>query len=199
MTHCSPKKLSLVCACLLLGGCHLSTNSAATPQPLPQPSTFQSQTLCTNLAPSFRRTGKLGINVLKDGKREAFSAFYDWSQENERFSLWLSGALGASAQLSYDGQVATLIANQQSQSDKNPQLLLSKALGIDAPMDSLALWVLGKCTPNQPHTLDNQSRLSHASQGNWSAEFFYDNDSEPSRLVLTHKDGHRLVMTLQKP
>lgn len=183
----------------LISGCQSPKIAPAAITPVASATTANqpaAQTPCTQTLPDFHRTGKLGVTVLKDGKREALSTFYDWSQNADTtFSLALWGALGASAQLSYDGQSATLTIGDTRQSDTDPQLLLSKVLGIDAPIDSLALWVLGKCTPNQMHTLDGQNRLSHASQGSWSAQLFYDNDPEPSRLVLTHKDGHRLVMT----
>lgn len=195
--HFAKSALVLLPIALFLGGCQA-------PKPMPMPATpvkplgQTTQKDCNGALRDFHKSGKLGVTTLKDGKHEAFSAFYDWSQKADgTFSLALWGAFGASAQVSYDGQTATLIAGENRQSDLSPKLLLSKVLGVDAPIDSLALWVLGECVSHQPHTLDNQNRLSHASQSDWSAQLFYEDNPKPSRLVLLHKDGHRLVMTAQ--
>ena len=39
-------------------------------------------------------------------------------------------------------------------------------------------------------------RLVSSENGDWTAKFYYQNSVYPNRLIITHADGHRLVMTI---
>lgn len=97
------KKLSLItasAAALLLSAC-ASTQPSITPT--------------TNSLPSaqapikFGITGKIGVVSVSSEGRQVGSAFYAWAQDEDRFSIDLTGALGIGAtQIRYDGKSATL-------------------------------------------------------------------------------------------
>lgn len=148
---------------------------------------------------AFNITGKIGITTAtKDGKT-ASSAFYSWSQQNNRFAIDLTGALGIGAtSIRYDGTTATLTNEKTGEiSADSPEALLQQATGWQAPISDLPYWILGKNAPNDSNSqFDTLGKLSQTTQGNWTAYFDYDNQPLPTRLRITHSDGHRVVLSI---
>lgn len=146
----------------------------------------------------FTITGKIGITTNTAAGRQAGSAFYTWSQEDMRFAIDLTGALGMGAtQIRYNGQTATLTNDKGEIEADNPEALLLKATGWHAPISQLPYWISGKPTEDDTDSqYDTHGRLSQSTHDEWVATFEYTkNDPRPSRLIINHHDGHRVVMT----
>lgn len=150
----------------------------------------------------FSITGKIGITTLIDGKKQAYSAFYAWGQQDDRFAIELVGALGLGAtNIWYDGQNATLTNDQTGTLvAANADELLTQATGWHAPISQLPYWILGKSAPSDSDIVLDNHRLSQATNGDWTANFDYASHPPsahlPRRLIISHKDGHRLMMTI---
>lgn len=150
--------------------------------------------------PAFSITGKIGVTTITPQGAQANSAFYGWSQQNGRFSIDLTGALGLGATtIRYDGQHAELNSEKTGiiQAD-SPEALLVKATGWHAPISQLPYWIVGKNAPSDDLSQNQQqgNRLTHAVNGGWTADFEYARQAMPSRLRIVHSNGHRVVMTI---
>lgn len=147
---------------------------------------------------AFSISGKIGITTVSTTGKQANSAFYAWSQAGERFAIDLTGALGIGAtNIRYNGQTATLISEQTGElSAENPEALLAKATGWQAPISVLPYWILGKTPKDSQATYDDTGKLTQASHGDWTAKFDYKTTALPERLRIDHTDGHRVVMTI---
>lgn len=148
--------------------------------------------------PKFDITGKIGVSTKTDSGVQAGSAFYTWGQEQGRFGIELTGALGMGATfISFDGQTAKLMSERTGEvSADTPEALLFKATGWQAPISQLAYWVIGQSAPNDTDTAHEAGRLTHSTNGDWQADFEYKNNPHPSRLTMHHTDGHKVVMTI---
>lgn len=160
--------------------------------PTPSPSTPTE-----TVAPiAFGVNGKIGIVTMVDNKRQANSAFYAWQQQDERFAIDLTGALGLGAtNIRYDGQVATLTHDKITLTADTPEELLYKATGWHAPISHLPYWVLGRVAVGDTDSVFDGGRLIRSTNDQWTANFEY-KDTRPSNIVMTHTDGHRVVMTI---
>ena len=147
---------------------------------------------------AFSITGKIGITTQTQHGKEASSAFYTWSQEDDRFGINLTGALGiGAADLSFNGKTAKLISERTGEiSATSPEELLQKATGLNAPISYFRFWIIGKPAPNDTNKQMENGRLISSENGDWTAKFYYQNSVYPNRLIITHADGHRLVMTI---
>lgn len=170
-------------------------------QSLPKPATE------TNTADviKFEITGKIGVTSQTPNGTQAGSAFYTWGQEDERFAIDLTGALGIGATaITFDGQVAQLTSEKTGtlQAD-TPEELLLKATGWQAPISQLPHWILGRASPDDVYSVINDDgKLTQSTNGDWKATFDYDNQKHqhrPSRLTMIHGDGHKVVMTIVYP
>lgn len=168
------------------------------------------QTILTPLPPSidhninapiqFDISGKIGIASTSTGKTQSGSAFYSWKQAGERFAIGLVGALGiGTTTISFDGRTAT-VDNELTGpiTADTPEQLLQQATGWQAPISQLPHWIVGQNAPSDSsQDTDGQNRLIKAINGDWTAYFEYkDQDKTPSRLRITHTDGHRIIMTI---
>ncbi|MDO4427669.1 MAG: lipoprotein insertase outer membrane protein LolB [Moraxella sp.] len=183
--------LSTLVACCILTAC----------QSLPKPhSTFTTDLTQDQNAPlKFSVTGKIGVTTVKDGSTQAGSAFYAWGQEEERFAIDLTGALGIGAtSIRYNGTTATLNSEKTGEiRADNPEDLLKQATGWQAPVSHLPYWIAGRhATGDKNSEYDPQNRLTRTENGDWTAHFEYNTNATPSRLRITHSDGHRVVMTI---
>lgn len=178
---------------------NLGTSAVSNPQighqnaPLPN-------TVEKIVPPSFAITGKIGVTYAgADGKRQAGSAFYAWGQENERFAVDLTGALGIGATtITYNGKQAILVSEKTGEiRADNPESLLYQATGWYAPISQLPFWVMGQSAPNDDdRQTDEQGRLINAKNHDWQASFDYEKSLLPSRLRIVHTDGHRVVLSI---
>lgn len=148
--------------------------------------------------PNFYITGKIGINTITPEGRTATTAFYTWRQEQERFAIELTGVLGMGAtHISYNGQTATLTNTHGVLNAPSPSQLLSKATGWQAPIDSLPYWIMGKTAESDSDSRFEDNTLTQSTNGQWTVKFDYTApQTTPSRLIATHVDGHRFVMTI---
>lgn len=160
--------------------------------------TIKPKPLVTDEHLAFSITGKIGITTQTAQGKEVSSAFYSWSQEDDRFGINLTGALGIGAvDLSFNGQTAKLISQRTGEVvAQSPEELLQKATGISAPISYFRFWIIGKPAPNDTNKQIKNGRLISSENGDWTAKFEYQNLPYPNRLTITHSDGHRLVMTI---
>lgn len=145
---------------------------------------------------AFDITGKIGITTQTPEGRTGASAFYAWRQDDEHFAINLTGVLGVGAtQIRYDGHTATLTNAQTTLTASNPNELLLKATGWHAPIDVLPYWIVGQAGKADADSIFDAGKLTQSTNNNWTARFEY-KDARPSRIVMTHADGHRVVMTI---
>ena len=187
------KKLSLItasAAALLLSAC-ASTQPSITPTTSSLPSAQ---------APiKFGITGKIGVISVSSEGRQAGSAFYAWAQEEDRFSIDLTGALGIGAtQIRYDGKSATLSSERTGTlTADSPEALLYQATGWQAPISRLPYWIMGRPAPaDSALTHDANGRLISATNGVWQANFEYGKGALPTRLRIVHQEGHSVTLTI---
>ena len=193
------KKLTTIAAMIatlaLMAGCQ-SLPKASPTQPTP---TIQAQKLDT-----FNITGKIGVSAPANGSATAESqggsAFYAWGQENERFAIELIGALGiGKTNIEYDGKTATLVSEKTGAlTANNPETLLQKATGWQAPISQMPYWISGRAAPSDSTPkVDNQNRLISSVNGNWTASFTYKgSDKLPNKISASQPTGQKVIMTI---
>ncbi|MGB2139978.1 MAG: lipoprotein insertase outer membrane protein LolB [Psychrobacter sp.] len=193
---------TLVSGALLSTGCQSIPSSQADATTTP---TLQAQKL-----ESFTINGKIGVTTptgpsasSADGSnasKQGGSAFYTWGQEDNRFAIELMGALGiGKTNIEYDGQTATLVSEKTgSLSAEDPEALLQKATGWQAPISQMPYWISGRSAPSDTAPqVDSQNRLISSVNGNWSAKFAYDGDNKlPNKIIATQPQGQKVVMTI---
>ena len=151
---------------------------------------------------SFNITGKIGVTVpAKDNTgAQGGSAFYAWGQENDRFAIELIGALGiGKTNIEYNGQTATLVSEKTGTlTADDPETLLMKATGWQAPISQLPYWVSGRPAPtDSAPQLDAQNRLVSSVNGDWRASFTYNGtDKLPNKITAVQPQGNKVVMTI---
>lgn len=178
---------SLLRACVLgllmmstLSGCQSLFKPVAPTTPSTQPPRAQ-------LPTQFQLTGKIGVRT----PQQSGSAFYAWAQQDQRFAIELSGALGI-------GQTRIEGANGKFSLENSttgrleadsPEALLQQATGWQAPISQLPRWVMGVAiAADSPATYDDQSRLMTLTEQGWQIRFDYLDSSQPrrpSRLIMT--------------
>jgi len=198
-----PNKLALLtamtAAIAITSGCQsLKTGSAAAqPTPIQGQNTAQPQKL-----ESFNITGKIGVTTAANDNTGAQggSAFYAWGQENDRFAIELIGALGiGKTNIEYNGQTATLVSEKTGTlTADDPETLLKKATGWQAPISQMPYWISGRPAPSDSEPqLDAQNRLISSVNGEWRASFTYSGaDKLPSKISAVQSQGNKVVMTI---
>lgn len=165
-----------------------------TPKPKP------TQTHLPNAPIAFSITGKIGVRSQTAEGVQAGSAFYAWSQQDKRFAIDLTGALGIGAtSITFDGQTAKLVSERTGEIQAtSPEALLQQATGWQAPISQLPYWIVARPAPSDSqHTHDKQGRLATATNGDWQAQFEYQkSEPRPNRLRITHSDGHQVILTI---
>ncbi len=183
---------ALSTALALTSGCQSLQSANATSNPT---SMIQAQKL-----DNFNITGKIGVTTPANGETQGGSAFYAWGQQNERFAIELIGALGiGKTNISYDGNTATLVSEKTGTlTADNPETLLQKATGWQAPISQMPYWISGRSAPSDsaPQT-DEQGRLISSVNGPWTANFTYKGAAKlPSKISALQQQGHKVVMTI---
>ncbi|TXD96944.1 outer membrane lipoprotein LolB [Psychrobacter frigidicola] len=177
-------------------GCQSLPGTNATTKPTP---TIQAQKL-----DNFNINGKIGVTMPKstpaDAGTDGGSAFYAWGQQNERFAIELIGALGiGKTNIEYDGHTATLVSEKTGTlTADNPETLLQKATGWQAPISQMPYWISGRSAPSDTAPkMDTQGRLISSVNGAWSADFTYKgNDKLPNKISAVQPQGQKVVMTI---
>ncbi|WP_201598779.1 lipoprotein insertase outer membrane protein LolB [Psychrobacter vallis] len=198
-----PNKLTvftaMAAAIAITSGCQsLKTGSAtAQPTPIQGQNTAQPQKL-----ESFNITGKIGVTTPANDNTgtQGGSAFYAWGQEDDRFAIELIGALGiGKTNIEYNGQTATLVSEKTGTlTADDPETLLKKATGWQAPISQMPYWISGRPAPSDSEPqLDAQNRLISSVNGDWRASFTYSGaDKLPSKISAVQPQGNKVVMTI---
>lgn len=198
-----PNKLALLTAIattmVITSGCQSLKTANATNQP----TTMQGQNADQpKKLESFNITGKIGVTTPANDTSgtQGGSAFYAWGQENDRFAIELIGALGiGKTNIQYNGQTATLVSEKTGTlTADDPETLLKKATGWQAPISQMPYWISGRPAPSDSAPqLDAQNRLVSSVNGDWSASFTYKgNDELPSKISAVQPQGNKVVMTI---
>lgn len=190
---------ALTAAMVITSGCQSLKTANATNQAtmIQGQNTAQPQKL-----ESFNITGKIGVTTPANDTASAQggSAFYAWGQENDRFAIELIGALGiGKTNIEYNGQTATLVSEKTGTlTADDPETLLQKATGWQAPISQLPYWISGRPAPSDSAPqLDAQNRLVSSVNGEWRASFTYKgNDKLPNKISAVQSQGNKVVMTI---
>ena len=199
-----PNKLALFAAVttalVITSGCQSLKTANATNQPS---TTLQGQ----NAEPpqkleNFNITGKIGVTMPANDTTgtQGGSAFYAWGQQNDRFAIELIGALGiGKTDIEYNGQTATLVSEKTGTlTADDPETLLKKATGWQAPISQMPYWISGRPAPSDSAPqLDDQNRLISSVNGEWTASFTYKgSDKLPNKISAVLPQGNKVVMTI---
>lgn len=186
---------ALTASLLITAGCQSLQGTHTTTAPT---HTVQDQKL-----DSFTINGKIGVTMPSGADNNGVqggSAFYAWGQQNDRFAIELIGALGiGKTNIEYNGQTATLVSEKTGTlTADNPETLLQKATGWQAPISQMPYWISGRPAPSDSAPkLDAQSRLISATNGDWQANFTYKgNDKLPNKISAVQPTGQKVVMTI---
>ena len=191
-------------AALLITGCQ-TTKQLGMP---PAQSTLGNTVDGTNpLQPvrlnEFNIRGKMGVIVprVQNMQGKSGSAFYVWAQEGDRFAIDITGALGIGhTVIEYNGSTATLVSEKTGAlSAADPETLLTRATGWQAPISQLPYWISGHAAPSDSeHTLDELGRLQTATNSTWTASFSYDDaqNTLPEKIKIQRPDGYRVILTI---
>jgi len=204
ITFYKPNKLALftamTAAMVITSGCQSLKTANATNQPT---ATVQGQNVeQPKKLESFNITGKIGVTTPANDSTgtQGGSAFYAWGQQNDRFAIELIGALGiGKTNIEYNGQTATLVSEKTGTlTADDPETLLKKATGWQAPISQIPYWISGHPAPSDSAIqLDDQSRLVSSVNGEWTASFTYKGtDKLPSKISAVQPQGNKVVMTI---
>ncbi len=204
ITSYKPNKFALftaiTAAMVITSGCQSLKTANATNQPT---TTVQGQNADQpKKLKSFNITGKIGVTTPANDSTgtQGGSAFYAWGQQNDRFAIELIGALGiGKTNIEYNGQTATLVSEKTGTlTADDPETLLKKATGWQAPISQMPYWISGRPAPSDSAPqLDDQSRLVSSVNGEWTASFTYKGtDKLPSKISAVQPQGNKVVMTI---
>lgn len=179
----------------LLTGCQQQIQTTAPISNMPS-STGQIQ------APKrFAITGKIGVRTPKQNG----SAFYAWAQEDQRFAIDLSGALGI-GQTHIEG-IAGKVSLDSSKTGhieaETPEILLEYATGWQAPISHLSKWIVGVTAGQaETETRDTHGRLATLREDGWDVVFSYADTQaiRPEKLSMTQAitgGENRVILTIQ--
>ncbi|MEZ7501625.1 lipoprotein insertase outer membrane protein LolB [Psychrobacter sp. Arc29] len=190
---------TMATAIAITSGCQsLKTNNTTN-----QPTTMQGQNANQpKKLEDFNITGKIGVTMPASDTSgtQGGSAFYAWGQQNDRFAIELIGALGiGKTNIEYNGQTATLVSEKTGTlTADDPETLLKKATGWQAPISQMPYWISGRPAPSDSAPqLDAQNRLVSSVNGDWSASFTYKGDDKlPSKISAVQPQGNKVVMTI---
>lgn len=199
-----PNKLALFTAMVatiaITSGCQSLKTGNTTNQPT---ATVQGQNAeQPKKLESFNITGKIGVTTPANDTTgtQGGSAFYAWGQQDDRFAIELIGALGiGKTNIEYNGQTATLVSEKTGTlTADDPETLLKKATGWQAPISQMPYWISGRPAPSDSEPqLDAQNRLISSVNGEWRASFTYkDSDKLPSKISAVQTQGNKVVMTI---
>nr|WP_317199583.1 lipoprotein insertase outer membrane protein LolB [uncultured Psychrobacter sp.] len=189
---------AITSAVLITSGCQ-SLQSAKTP--ITSSPTVQAQKL-----DDFTINGKIGVTMptpsdsAQNPGTQGGSAFYAWGQQDDRFAIELIGALGiGKTNIEYNGQTATLVSEKTGTlTADDPETLLLKATGWQAPISQMPYWISGRPAPSDSDAqVDAQNRLISSVNGPWTANFTYKGaDKLPNKISATQPQGQKVIMTI---
>lgn len=190
MRHFAKLCLALCASTLLLTGCqrYIQPTEPSTSQ-IPQASN------------QFNLQGKIGVKT----PQQSGSAFFSWSQQQDKFAIELSGILGMGKTLieGEPGQVSLNSAKTGLIYAASAEELLQRATGWQAPISHLIHWVQAR--PATLHAqLDHDPLLRPLQiiEDGWVVNLSYqDNSMLPNKLILKQvlESGqeNRITMLIQ--
>lgn len=196
--------LILATSAFIITGCQTTQHMGTTPNANSSVITGSTPQY-PELLQSFNIRGKIGITTPKteNSAAQTGSAFYVWAQEQDRFAIDLTGALGIGhTVIEYDGRTATLVSDRTGEiKADSPEELLLQATGWQAPISQLRHWISGRPAPSDTNSeLDAQGRIQASQNGDWVANFSYkDNNAStrtPNKITVLRADGHRVILTI---
>jgi outer membrane lipoprotein LolB len=120
---------------LFIGAC------STTPPRAIQPASVSANSVIQN----WQIQGKIGLR----GDDFAESAYINWQQCGEQFSIQLNGPLGSGAvRLNGNPQLTTIMTSNETIVTEAPERLLQQHYGWHIPIDSMLFWLRGLPAPN---------------------------------------------------
>lgn len=115
--------------------------------------------------------GKIAIRSPKD----AFTASWQWHQNNAGYTIGLYGPIGSNA-IQLTGSPGTVLletSDGKKFKSTSPETLLEQQLGWRLPVSSLYYWIRGLPVPNvaSQKERDSSGRLSILAQQGWRIEY----------------------------
>lgn len=199
---------ALLGGAILLGGCqHTLKAPVLTTLPAPNSASTDNPAVVQPVVSpvQFSVTGKIGVRTPKQNG----SAFYAWTQVNDRFAIELTGALGIGQTYieGVPGQVSLTSAKTGLIQAETPEELLERATGWQTPISYLVYWIEAKpAEASAQAQYDADNRLSILDEGGWHVLFSYNEKEKlPQKLVMSqptvdasNKTGeNRVTLTVQ--
>jgi outer membrane lipoprotein LolB len=139
--------------------------------------------------------GKIGYETASEGG----SAWLDWHQQVNQFSLLLSGPFGAGTVQIFgdDGFVTLRQAKAPDISSVSAKKLARHLLGWELPIDELSYWIRGIPAPStlaSKQSFNQQSLLANLRQNGWQLVFSKYRQTEagilPGKITATQGETH---------
>lgn len=196
MFHLRIRHFAAICISLgLLSGCqNVAKTPATVTTTLPQAADVASK--------QFNLEGKIGIKA----PQQSGSAFYNWVQDQDEFSIQLNGILGMGKTI-IEGQPGQVTLNSSKTgliSASSPEELLEQATGWIAPITHLVSWVQAQPATQQAQIeRDPQQRLIKIIEDDWTVDLNYaENSTLPNKLImrqpLENEGEIKITMLIQK-
>ena len=175
-----------LCSAIFLSGCQHTLKAPVVPAatlPNSTNSPVNAQPVVTPV--QFSVTGKIGVRTPKQNG----SAFYAWTQVNDRFAIELTGALGIGQTYieGVPGQVSLTSSKTGLIQAETPEELLERATGWQTPISYLVYWIEAKpAEADAQAQYDADNRLSVLDEGGWHVLFSYNEKEKlPQKLVMS--------------
>jgi len=134
-----------------------------------------------------------GLIAIRNTK-EAWSANWQWHQNQNNYTIGLFGPLGShSIQLTGSPNSVLLETSEGKKvTASSPETLLEQQLGWRLPVSSLYYWIRGLPVPNIPaqKQLDDSQRITVLAQQGWRIEYLrYSSINQidlPSKMILNN-------------
>lgn len=183
--YCAPLFFCLFLCSLFLSSCvTFSTKNTVTPV---GDSLSEKQAQQLNTLKQWSVTGKLGFRL----PDEAGSAFLNWEQINDSYSIHLSGPLNIGAvSINGDFDQARIEIKNETHHTQHPEFLFYDNLGWPLPIRDITWWIKGLPAPdtnNGSHlaTYDDNGLLKTLEQNQWLVS--YVSHTQEGSLYLPNK------------
>lgn len=175
MRHFSKWILILVCFSGLVSCASLSPNKINnTHQPVPSqtpPATWENRVGVLSNIQDWDLKGLIAIR----NSRDAYSANWQWHQNQKTYTIGLFGPLGSNS-IQLTGSPHTVLletSDGKKLTSTSPEALLEQQIGSRVPVSSLYYWIRGLPVPGVPaqKQLDASNRLTVLIQQGWRIEY----------------------------
>lgn len=172
---------------LLLTSC-MTTPSNQHP-PLNQTLSLNNRTQSLTAIQNWNLDGVIAVRH----NREAWSANWQWQQNQKQYLISFFGPLGSNAfKLSGNATQVTLATSDgKKYTSATPETLLAEQLGWTLPVTGLYYWIRGLPVPNAPAEtrFDAYNHLTYLAQDGWRIQFLrytsIHNTDVPSKIFLS--------------